>query len=234
MPLRQGKGLPEGVLWKEWSPLKGKLVRKRGCLNGISGCWAESEVPLVLGFCESPQSACFKHSWWKTYCPRGHKNGSVQRRGRTNGDPHVWATSSSSQKKVIYRTDFTEDLGQGHDFVWLTTRRTTKTVVATLQGRLWWCFPPQSVEEMRTGGLLYSCTRQFAHWCLWVGEGCDGKCERWKAGTRKEPFIKQRHNPTMPFSACAHNKEHSEAHFLQPHSPLWTWCPVSLLGLSII
>ncbi len=81
-------------------------------------------------------------------------------------------------------------------------------------------FSPLSVEEMQTGGLLYPCTRQFAHCCLWVGDGCDGKCEQWQAGTRKEPFTKQRHDPLMPFSACAHNKERSEAHICSLIHPL--------------
>lgn len=84
-------------------------------------------------------------------------------------------------------------LVRGRDFVRLTTRCTTKTLVAAPRGRRRGC---ASIEETQTGGLLCFRTRQFAHWCPWVGGGCVGKCERWKAGTRRESLLQS--NATLP------------------------------------
>lgn len=122
-------------------------------------------------------------------------------------------------------------LVQGHDFDWPQD---------VLLKHLWphcrdGCgdaFPP--VEGNENWWTIVFLHKAVCSVMLWVGEGCDGKCEPWKAGTRKEPFTKQRHSPTMPFSACAHNKERSEAHILQPHSPFWPRCTFSLLTFAII
>lgn len=142
----------------KWCKLvKVQLVRI-GCLNCISGCGVGRKAPKVMGFCESSERCCFKYG---DLLPTVLKVAMFNTQGQM-------VTSCASH---IYTFD--------------TTKCSIKTLV-TLQSWLYWhlsCTEHWGKNTMQTGRLL-SCTRPFARWCPWVGEGCSGKCERWKAGTR--------------------------------------------------
>lgn len=85
-----------------------------------------------------------------------------------------------------------------------TNRLTTKCAVVT-----------QNTEEMQAEQLS-SCRRHFAHWCLWVGEGCSGRLAQGHLTSRA--FLQK--NGTMPSSACVITKSTLKPTSMTPFSLL--------------